>query len=74
MKTLNDYYPSDSHEIEEVTDKKYATSLFNSKTSPCWGAGKIGDTGYYQLVKNIRGRESKTVVLICKNELLNLDK
>lgn len=51
MKTLEDYYPSNTHTVEEITDKEKALEYFNSKSSPAWGAGKIENTGYYQLMK-----------------------
>lgn len=74
MKELNDYYPSDSHIVEEITDKEKALDYYSSKASYCWGAGKIDDTGYYQLAKpSLQSTKKKRLVIVCKNNLLGLD-
>jgi hypothetical protein len=69
MSTLADYYGDDVLLIE-IFDKAQAERMRDSKSSCCWGTGKIGDTPYFQLASPSPRTNKKRLVFYCKLTLL----
>jgi hypothetical protein len=65
------YFPTSENLISEVTDPEEARKLKASKGSTTWGAGPIGETGYFQLARpSAQSKRDKRLVIVCKAELL----
>ena len=64
------WFPTSENLISEVTDPEEARRLKDSKGSTTWGAGPIGNSGYFQLVRLSKERGKKRLVIVCKTELL----
>jgi len=67
-----EYYSPESQKVA-VLDKgdKLIDSIYGAKTSPCWGQGPLGNTGYYQLaIFSPASKGDKQSVFICKTEAL----
>jgi hypothetical protein len=58
--------------LVEVTDKDSAISDLKSKTSCCWGAGRILEGGWVTLAKpSPRRKGEKATQFVCKLPLVN---
>lgn len=72
-KKLLEYFNPSECIISEEKSLDNVKNLLNSKTSPCWNQGKIGNTGYYLLAQASRQRkEDRRATIVCKNELVEM--
>ena len=65
-KILGDYY-SERSSYSIVEDEQEVRKLLESDSATTWGAGPIGDTGWYKLAESSPSKlGQKPTILICK--------
>jgi hypothetical protein len=68
---IQEYFPESVFNVYEEDNQENAKSRLQSKSSSCWGQGKVGDTGYFKLESwSPRSQSDKRNVLVCKCALI----
>jgi len=68
---LRDFFARGQFMVIKIRGKKEIAGWYGSKTSPCWGQGDLGNSGYYLLAQfSPQHKGDKATVIVCRKRFL----